>query len=316
VGYVTNTNEIRRWYRTLGLEPGCDWNDIRAVYRRLAQKWHPDRFPEGSPEGEEARRKIVQINQAYQSLSDYRRRHGSLPRFPKETSANPSRESQGSSWATQPSSVFDDGWKGRRRDHDSDRGTRARWRPRLIWLLGLSLVVLFGYDELFPPPSPDATRYSALDKADNRGPDRDLVSPAPSPGIATTDASSYFTIGSSRQDVLRIQGTPSRVTEDTWHYGRSKVFFENGKVSGWKESPGDPLSAIPPQEEAPAPADAPTRNVQFSIGSTKAEVLAAQGEPIIKTDTLWDYGVSKVYFRRGRVSGWYNSPIDPLHTKE
>jgi hypothetical protein len=313
---VTQTNEIRRWYRTLGLEPGCDWNDIRAVYRRLAQKWHPDRFPEGSAEADEARRKIVQINHAYQGLSDYRRRHGSLPRFPKATPANPSRASQASSWATQPSSVFDDGWKGLRRGPDSGRGTRARWRRRLIWLVGLSLVVLFGYNELFPPPSPDATRYGIVDNADNRGPEPGSVSSPRAPGVGTADASSYFTIGSTRQDVLRIQGTPSRITDGTWHYGRSKVFFENGRVSGWKESPGDRLSVNLPQEQAPARPDATTRNIHFSIGSTKAEVLAAQGEPIIKTDTLWDYGVSKVYFRKGRVTGWYNSPIDPLHARE
>lgn len=313
---MTHTNEIRRWYRTLGLEPGCDWNDIRAVYRRLAQKWHPDRFPEGSTEAEEARQKIVQINQAYQSLSDYRRRHGSLPGIPKKTPASPSRAPQASSWATQPSSVFDDGWKGPRHGHDSGRGTRARWRPRLIWLVGLSLVVLFGYNELFGPPSPDATRYSTVDNAGSRGPDRDSVSPTRAPDNGTTEKSNYFTIGSSRQDVLRIQGTPSRITEDVWHYGRSKVFFENGRVSGWKESPGDPLSAIPPQEKAPAPRNAPTRSAYFSLGSTKADVIAAQGEPIIKTDTLWDYGVSKVYFRNGRVSGWYNSPMDPLHASE
>lgn len=313
---MTHTNEIRRWYQTLGLEPGCDWNDIRAVYRRLAQKWHPDRFPEGSIEAEEARRKIVQINRAYQSLSDYRRRHGSLPGIPKETPANSSRGSQASSWAAQRSSVFDDGWKGQRGGHDSGRRRQARWRPRLIWLIGIGLVVLFGYNELFPPPSPDATLYSTVDNADNRGAERNSSPPAHVPGSSTTDASSYFTIGSSREDVLRIQGTPSRVTEDTWHYGRSKVFFENGRVSGWKESPGDPLSADLPREQAPARPVAPTRNAQFSIGSSKAEVLAVQGEPIIKTDTLWDYGVSKVYFRKGRVSGWYNSPMDPLHARE
>ncbi len=34
---------VERHYRVLGLKPGADLNDVKAAYRRLAKRWHPDR---------------------------------------------------------------------------------------------------------------------------------------------------------------------------------------------------------------------------------------------------------------------------------
>lgn len=41
--------------------------DIRAAYRLLARKWHPDRFQEG-PERAWAEKQMIDINQAYNAL--------------------------------------------------------------------------------------------------------------------------------------------------------------------------------------------------------------------------------------------------------
>jgi hypothetical protein len=46
-----------------------------------------------------------------------------------------------------------------------------------------------------------------------------------------------FTIGSSKDVVLKVQGTPTALSEDKFGYGRSEVYFRNNKVVSWKEDP-------------------------------------------------------------------------------
>ncbi|MEJ8756370.1 J domain-containing protein [Pontibacter sp. H259] len=49
--------------------------------------------------------------------------------------------------------------------------------------------------------------------------------------------SGYFTIGSTKEEVLKIQGTPDEVhkyesfKEEVWNYGYSSITFKNGKVA-------------------------------------------------------------------------------------
>jgi hypothetical protein len=38
--------------------------------------------------------------------------------------------------------------------------------------------------------------------------------------------------------------------------------------------------------------------------------------PIMESENLWDYGISKVYFEDGKVTGWYSSPYNPLKLKK
>lgn len=59
----------RTYYKMLMLDPSADRDVISAVYRRLAQRYHPDRDP--SPE---AARKMAEINEAYGVLRDPVRR--------------------------------------------------------------------------------------------------------------------------------------------------------------------------------------------------------------------------------------------------
>ncbi|MGB9409411.1 MAG: hypothetical protein WCA89_17895, partial [Terracidiphilus sp.] len=54
----------------------------------------------------------------------------------------------------------------------------------------------------------------------------------------------YFTVGSSRDTVLAVQGTPTAFTEDKCEYGGSVIYFSNNKVVGWKnDSASTPLRA-------------------------------------------------------------------------
>jgi hypothetical protein len=54
----------------------------------------------------------------------------------------------------------------------------------------------------------------------------------------------YFTIGSSRDIVLAVQGTPTAFTDDKCEYGGSEVYFRDNKVVSWKSDPASiPLRA-------------------------------------------------------------------------
>ena len=50
-----------------------------------------------------------------------------------------------------------------------------------------------------------------------------------------------FGIGSTKDEVRAIQGTPAAETGNVWYYGNSKVIFEHGYVVHWEESPMQPL---------------------------------------------------------------------------
>lgn len=55
--------DVDECYQELGLDPGASDADVKAAWRRLAARWHPDR--NGSPE---ALRRIQRINQALEEI--------------------------------------------------------------------------------------------------------------------------------------------------------------------------------------------------------------------------------------------------------
>ena len=57
---------------------------------------------------------------------------------------------------------------------------------------------------------------------------------------------------------------------------------------------------------------APGQNSRIRIGSSEAQVERMMGTPLISDPELWEYGPSHVRFKRGRVIGWYSSPLKPL----
>lgn len=51
-------------FETLGVSAHCTPEELRAAYRKLARRWHPDRFLDG-PEREWANQHMTEINAAY-----------------------------------------------------------------------------------------------------------------------------------------------------------------------------------------------------------------------------------------------------------
>lgn len=61
-------NATKDYYATLGVLPSAEDIVIRAAYKVLAQRYHPDRFSSGSKE--QVTQRMVEINEAYAVLSD------------------------------------------------------------------------------------------------------------------------------------------------------------------------------------------------------------------------------------------------------
>ncbi|MBR4172496.1 MAG: molecular chaperone DnaJ [Kiritimatiellae bacterium] len=61
----------RDYYEVLGVSKTASADEIKSAYRKLAMKWHPDRNPDNK---EEATKKFSEISEAYEILSDPKKR--------------------------------------------------------------------------------------------------------------------------------------------------------------------------------------------------------------------------------------------------
>lgn len=57
------------------------------------------------------------------------------------------------------------------------------------------------------------------------------------PDTAPVAGLTKFGVGSTRSDVINVQGTPTLFSDSKFGYGNSFVFFENDRVVGWSEDP-------------------------------------------------------------------------------
>lgn len=62
------------YYRVLGVDEHASEDLIRRAYRKLAMKWHPDKWTRSPSILGEAKLKFQQIQEAYSVLSDRRKR--------------------------------------------------------------------------------------------------------------------------------------------------------------------------------------------------------------------------------------------------
>ncbi|XP_051145639.1 uncharacterized protein LOC127261359 isoform X2 [Andrographis paniculata] len=58
------------YYSVLGVRKDASSSDIRSAYRKLALKWHPDRWAKNPSAAGEAKRRFQKIQEAYSVLSD------------------------------------------------------------------------------------------------------------------------------------------------------------------------------------------------------------------------------------------------------
>jgi curved DNA-binding protein CbpA len=81
--------DLPDYYAILGLSPGASQAEIRAAYRKLALAHHPDVSPAGRERGA-ADDAMSRINEAYETLSDPRRREAyDRQRYARRTVRHP-----------------------------------------------------------------------------------------------------------------------------------------------------------------------------------------------------------------------------------
>lgn len=103
----------------------------------------------------------------------------------------------------------------------------------------------------------------------------------------------YFTLGSSKEEVLAAQGKPTNIVGSSWFYGGSRIDFKNDSVVAYSDRHEKLAIELKPQQ--------PTDKKYFALGLTKDEVLAVQGKPSNIIGKSWYYGASKVEFDNGVV---------------
>ena len=63
--------EKRDYYEVLGVEKNASTDDIKSAFKKLALKWHPDRWVSGTEEVKKnAEEKFKEASEAYEVLSD------------------------------------------------------------------------------------------------------------------------------------------------------------------------------------------------------------------------------------------------------
>ena len=235
-----DTHSPEGYYRTLGLAPGASLEEVKRAYRELVKVWHPDRFARAPHLQQQALEKIQLINHAYTRL-----------RFLRPDLVTPPLPMPPWLWALR-------------------QARRIRALPPWLVALVAFAVLRLGFEYLaLLPPAPVLSHPGRLveeqaDRVEQRGIppawetphsrflsggegiEAEAATPRSSPpdrSAPPDQANSYFTVGSTKDDVLVVQGTPTRFSERVWEYGHARVYFEADRVTRWEEWRGSPLKA-------------------------------------------------------------------------
>ncbi|WP_448097383.1 J domain-containing protein [Luteibacter yeojuensis] len=200
-------------YAKLRLDPGCSLEAFKQAYRRHVAMWHPDRRL-GSRADQLAAARLQRLTAQYGAAMEFHRRHGRLPGAPGvsraadmahgnvETAA-PTHEAAASAAAL---------------PRVTQRALAIRWWVMLA-LLGAGAVTW--------------SMWPASDGLDTEaGQEPVAIAAASAPAALST-----LSLGMTPDEVVGIEGEPTRRADGRWEYGPSWIRFEQGVVVDWYSSP-------------------------------------------------------------------------------
>jgi molecular chaperone DnaJ len=125
----------RCYYETLEVERTVDDGQLKAAYRKLAMKWHPDR----NPGDKDSEHKFKEINEAYDILKDGQKRAAydrfGHAAFEHGTGGGNGAQGFGGDFASSFADIFDDlfgmGGRGRRSSGGRERGADLRYNMEI-----------------------------------------------------------------------------------------------------------------------------------------------------------------------------------------
>ncbi|MGF1571288.1 MAG: hypothetical protein ACFCVD_24970 [Nodosilinea sp.] len=133
--------------------------------------------------------------------------------------------------------------------------------------------------------------------------------------LSTQASPSSWTLGTPQEEVLRIQGTPTRTDKYsseklvTIYYGNSSILLDSGQVVSYVNTDGNlkvsmAVANFPTYQPAPS---------AWQVGSSRAEVLRVQQEtPVaisrndINCEEVLYFDASEVSLKQGLVTGYKN----------
>jgi len=323
------TSNLAECYRILDLSPDATQEEVKRAYRELAKVWHPDRFTGDPKLQQKAQEKLKQINSAYERICKSgpheRQNAGS-------TRGGPSPGSRASTDANERKDSTTDRGEGREEaprqppppPPQPTPATATNWGRRVLQFV-IAIVILSVVRGIFTSsdrsprqtpdyrpsystpsrsysPEPPAARHASessqrLTLSKPPAEDTQSLEPPPPSGLADNTPRGYFTVGSTKDEVLSVQGTPKRMNDNEFTYEYSTVRFRNGRVESWNDISSVLKARMLPSVSVEAKS-------YFTVGSTKDEVLSVQGTPKRMNDNEFTYEYSTVRFRDGRVESW------------
>jgi hypothetical protein len=215
---VADETDFLDLYGKLRLEPGCSLEDFKQAYRRHVAMWHPDRRRRGSRADMLAAARLQRLTAQYGAAMDFHRRHGRLPGAPMVARIveTPPAETQefGPVAAGQPTPTAETAPA-----RPPQRSLSTRW-----WLAIVATAVGIAVWSMWPATEPsdvDATEPQAVSHVHEN----------------TYAAHATLSLGMTADEVIAIEGEPTRRTEERWEYGPSWVRFENEALADWYSSP-------------------------------------------------------------------------------
>lgn len=220
-------------YRILDVDPACSWDELRRAYKVQIHQWHPDKFADKTPEKAAANDKIKSITTAHQQLVMFYREHGRLPELEVAVAPrNLPQPERKRPRATSPSN---------RTHQTATRNKNSGIMPILVGIIIIVNVYWFlAPDEDYQTPATHAKPLTtAITPETENLPAQSVATPTEVEAPEIDDE--FITYGSSIGEVISIQGAPTLDMGDTWYYAESELYFENGKVTGWRHAPGSKL---------------------------------------------------------------------------